>query len=82
MVSWMYYILILSLNQLTIWIDDKCLGSPTCSEKDALYEKGRPSFDGDKAAVAPRRMSLLKSVLGLKLPKRKYKFFIQRLRLT
>ncbi|GAM39859.1 hexokinase [Talaromyces pinophilus] len=62
------------ITQFTTWLDmrdndEKYLDSPTCSEKDSFSDNGRPSIDEDKVAVAPRRMSLLKSVLGLRLPK-------------
>ncbi|EED19268.1 tetratricopeptide repeat protein [Talaromyces stipitatus ATCC 10500] len=63
------------MAQFTTWLDmkgndDKCLDSPTCSEKENFAENQRSSLDEDKTATVPRRMSLLKSVLGLRLPKR------------
>ncbi|EEA26866.1 tetratricopeptide repeat protein [Talaromyces marneffei ATCC 18224] len=67
------------ITQFTTWldmrdngivIDEKCLDSPTCNEKESLSDMEKSSLDEDKAAIVPRRMSLLKSVLGLRLPKR------------
>ncbi|OKL63184.1 hypothetical protein UA08_01379 [Talaromyces atroroseus] len=56
------------INQFTTWLDMR--DTDVCNEKENFSEQYRSSLNESKGALAPRRMSLLKSVFGLKLSKR------------